>query len=80
MLSHKVDGWKPLSVGENKRSSTLSSKPARAQPKVLKAKLTPEAAEREQRLREEIDARRAVGTDGHFSPQHHARFEPLIIG
>mmetsp|Transcript_7395 Transcript_7395/g.18818 ORF Transcript_7395/g.18818 Transcript_7395/m.18818 type:complete len:451 (-) Transcript_7395:684-2036(-) len=53
----RIGSFSIKSGGENKKLAPSKELP---KPKVMKVKLTPEAAEREQRLREEIDSRRAV--------------------
>ena len=56
----RTGGASSRSVGDNKKSSVAASTRDLPKPKVMRAKLSPEAAERERRLKEEIESRRAV--------------------
>lgn len=56
----RIGGASIKSLGDNKKSTVAVSTRELPKPKVMRAKLSREAAEREQRLKEEIESRRAV--------------------
>lgn len=56
----RVGGASIRSGGDNRKSALAASTRELPKPKAMRAKLSPEAAEREQLLKQEIDARRAV--------------------
>lgn len=58
--SSRLGGASTRSLGDNKKATVDASTRQLPKPKVMRAKLSPEAAEREQRLKEEIESRRAV--------------------